>query len=256
MVAIRQKGIRPLHVVSLKMLKNSLSYARIDGDSLLIGSMTTISDLSEFLRGAKEYEVLFEGIHSIGSYQIRNIATIGGNLCNASPAADSAPPLMVLGASLKVRGAQEERIIPIKEFFLGPGKTALNRGDVLEEIKVTLPPPHSGGAFVKLGRREGEDIAVASVAAYVELDGTRIKNARVALGSVAPFPMRAIKTESLLRGELSDSLLEKVAMTSSKECQPIDDTRATASYRRRAIGALARLAITKAVQRAGGPSHS
>jgi CO/xanthine dehydrogenase FAD-binding subunit len=251
-VAIKQKGLRPSHVVSLKLLRDSLTYLRHDDRSLRIGSMTTISSLIELLSSTRGFEGLLDGLRTIGSYQIRNTATIGGNICNASPAADSVPPLLVLGASLRIRGKEEERLVAIEEFFIGPGKTTLRRGDILEEIIIPSPPTHSGGAFVKLGRREGEDIAIASAAAYVELDGDSVSKARVALGSVAPFPIRAPRAEKLLLGRISDSKLTVVADRSSSECQPISDVRASEAYRRDAVRILTRSAIGLALQRAKG----
>lgn len=215
--------------------------------------MTSISFLNESLSTMPEFEVLLEGTNTIGSYQIRNAATIGGNLCNASPAADSAPPLLVLAASLRARGIDGERSIPIEQFFVGPGKTILKKGEILREVAIPSPPAHSGGAFVKLGRREGEDIAVASAAAYVELakDGT-VRIARIAMGSVAPIPMRAREAEGLLLGEISDSKLENATDSASRECQPITDVRSSAAYRRSAAKFLTKSVIVKALHRATG----
>lgn len=255
-VAIKQKGLRPSHVVSLRMLRGSLGNVRRDGHSLRIGSMTTISLLNESLSSERGFEALLDGISTIGSYQIRNTGTIGGNLCNASPAADSAPPLLVLGASLRAKGTEGERMIPIEQFFVGPGKTVLRRGEILEEIVVPFPPNNSGGAFVKLGRREGEDVAIASAAAYVELKGDDIETARIALGSVAPIPIRARKAEGLLLGRISDSKLARVAECASGECQPISDVRASEAYRRTAASVLTRSAIERALQRAQRGSES
>jgi CO/xanthine dehydrogenase FAD-binding subunit len=249
-VAIRQKGFRPSHVVSLKKLRASLSYVREDEHGLRIGAMTTISSLCESLANEQGLEVLLEGISTIGSYQIRNTATIGGNLCNASPAADSAPPLLALGASFKAVGVRGERVVPAERFFLGPGRTALERGEILQEISIPFPPDHSGGAFIKLGRREGEDVAIASAAAYVELPGDEIKAARIALGSVAPIPLRALEAEGLLLGKMTDSKLAEVADSAARECQPIDDVRASGAYRRRAVRALTRSAVEMALRRA------
>ncbi len=255
-VAIKLKGFRPSHVVSLKLLRNALTYVRLDGGFLRIGSMTTISHLNESLTAIGGFDVLLDGTSTIGGYQIRNAATLGGNLCNASPAADSAPPLLVLKASLRVRGSAGERAIPIERFFVGPGKTVLQRGEILQEVVVPRPASKSGGAFVKLGRREGEDIAVASAAAYLEFGAGEVVNARIALGSVAPVPMRAPRAEDLLRGKLSDSKIEAAAEAASKECQPISDIRAGSTYRRDAVRVLTRSAIEKALQRSAGGASS
>jgi CO/xanthine dehydrogenase FAD-binding subunit len=255
-VAIKQKGLRPSHVVSLALLRDSLAYVKQDDRRLRMGSMTTIATLIDLLSPTRGFEVLLDGLRTIGSYQIRNAATIGGNLCNASPAADSVPPLLVLGASLRIRGTEGERLIAIEEFFVGPGKTALLRGDILEEIIILAPPPHSGGAFVKLGRREGEDIAIASAAVYLELKGDIVEKARIALGSVAPTPIRARMAEKLLLGKFSESKAILVADCGSGECQPINDVRASEAFRRTATKVLIRSAIERALQRATGGTDS
>ena len=136
-------------------------------------------------------------------------------------------------------------------FFKGPGKTALMKGDVLTGVAVPVMPRHSGAAFVKLGRRIGEDISIASVAAFVTMDSNVIEDARIALGSVASTPIRARRTEELLKGKaLSDELLGEAGRTAMSECNPITDVRAGGSYRKKMVGVLTRTALKEAVRRA------
>lgn len=253
LVAAKLKGLKPQHVVSLKKLRRTLGRVREKDGSILIGASSTFDTLEKSELVQKRLPVLLDAARLVGSQQIRNAATIGGNLCNGSPAADSAPPLLVLAATLKVRGAGGEKRIPIEEFFKGPGKTALKKGDILTEIAIPRLGPGSGAAFVKMGRRVSEDIAVVSAAAFIVLDGKVAKNVRIALGSVAPTPMRARKTEEFLRGRtLSDGLVREAGDVAMSECSPIDDVRASAGYRRKMVGVLSRSAIKEAIRRASG----
>jgi carbon-monoxide dehydrogenase medium subunit len=249
-VAMKQKGLKPYNIVSLKKLKDELCYIRQEDGKILIGAMTTFDLLEKSSIIRKYFKVLHEAIGKMAAYQIRNMATIGGNLCNASPAADSAPPLLVLNAKLRVIGPEGDREIPIERFFLGPGKTALQKGEILKEIEIPVMPPNSGAAFIKLGRRRSEDISIASASAFIQLEDESIKDVRIALGSVAPTPIRAYEAERILRGkETSERLFEEAGERAMKECNPITDVRASAEYRRAMVKVLTKNALKTAVNR-------
>jgi CO/xanthine dehydrogenase FAD-binding subunit len=250
--AVRLKGFRPKHVVSLVNLRKELSYVTFKGGAVRIGALTKIRDAqrSEHLR--KNATCLHEALSQIGSVQIRNMATIGGNLCNASPAADSAPPLLVLDASVEIVRRGGRRTIPLKDFFLGPGKTVLRKGELLKEIAFR-PEAGTVSSFQKLGRTRGEDISVAAAAVLLKTDGSRISHARIALGSVAPIPIRAYKSEKELLGKAaSEAVLDSAAAKAAEEAEPITDVRATGDYRRSAVKALVRQGLARALERARG----
>jgi carbon-monoxide dehydrogenase medium subunit len=251
LVAAKVRGLKPKYVVSLRKLKATMGTIREDKGGIVIGASCTFDTLEESELIQEKIPALHEAVRLVGSRQIRSKATIGGNLCNASPAADSAPPLLVLETKLKVHGADGEREIPIEQFFRGPGKTSLKRGDILTELIVPLLGPNSGTAFAKLGRIDDEDISVVSAAAYVSVGANGITDARIALGSVAPTPMRAHKTEELLRGRKpSDELMREAGRIAMSECSPITDVRAGASYRRRIVAVLVESTIREALRRA------
>jgi len=246
---IRLGKFRPDTIISLKKLKPELSYIKREGDVIKIGALTSLRDIekSELIKNAAP--VLHEAVSQIASVQVRNMATIGGNLCNASPAADTAPPLLVLDAEVAAFSSSGERIIPIKEFFLGPGKTVLRKGEILREIR--LKPEEGGAMFLKIGRRRGEDIAVASAASLLKIENSTIVKARVALGSVAPTPIRAYEAEKLLKGEMPrEELFEKAATKAAEESSPITDVRASAEYRKKIVKVLVRRSLKGALERA------
>jgi len=249
--AARLKGFRPANVVSLRNLGKELSYVTIKDGLVRIGALTKIIDAQRSELVCTRAPCLHEALSQIGSVQIRNRATIGGNLCNASPAADSAPPLLVLNASVETIRQGTGRTIPLKDFFLGPGKTALEKAEVLKEV--AFRPQEGGSSFEKLGRTNGEDISVASAAVLLKISGSKISEGRIALGSVAPMPMRALQAEKMLSGkEPSAALLDSVASMASDEAVPVTDVRATAEYRKSAVKALVRSAFGRALERARG----
>lgn len=249
LVKMKQRLTEPRCVINIKSI-NELNFIREEADELHIGAVTKLRTIEKSDIVKERFPVLYEGVRAIGSVQIRNMATIGGNLCNASPAADSAPPLLVLNAKLRVIGPEGDREIPIERFFLGPGKTALQKGEILKEIEIPVMPPNSGAAFIKLGRRRSEDISIASASAFIQLEDESIKDVRIALGSVAPTPIRAYEAERILRGkETSERLFEEAGERAMKECNPITDVRASAEYRRAMVKVLTKNALKTAVNR-------
>ena len=184
----------------------------------------------------------------MASPQVRNRGTIAGNICNAVPSADSAPPLLTLGAKLKLISQRGERIIKIEDFFTGPSQTALNNDEILQEIHIPHPPPNSQGVYLKLNPRRAMDLAIVGVAAVVTAQDGVCQDIRLALGAVAPTPTRARKAEATLRGKkLDDNIIEKAAQTAAGEARPIDDHRASAEYRRDMVEVLVKRAIKQAI---------
>jgi len=222
--------------------------------TLAFGSAVTVAQIAASPYIQRDFTALAIGAGSIGSVQIRNMATVGGNLCNAAPSADTAPPLLVLGARVIIASTRGERAVHLEQFFLEPGRTILQPGELLKEIIVPKPRAASGSFYIYHTPRTRIGIAVASVAASVTLDAAdAITDARVALGAVAPVPLRATQAESLLLGRtLTDALLRDVGATAARESQPIDDVRASAEYRRYLVNVLTQRALRGACARAKG----
>jgi carbon-monoxide dehydrogenase medium subunit len=230
-----------------------LSYIRKAGNAWSIGATTTMAELedSAAIRGLAG-GILAKAAAACGSVQMRNMATLGGNLANASPAADTAPPLLALEASVVLEGARR-RTLPLAEFFSAPGRTALGK-ELLVEI--VAPTPARGGrwgwSFLKFGRTES-DISVVSVAAGLQLDGRgACKTARIAMGAVAPTPLRMAGAEAILTGaQLTAERMAQACERVARDVSPIDDVRAPAEYRREVARVLAGRALRECAQQAG-----
>ena len=224
------------------------------GKGLRIGAATPFRRLETSPAVSKRFPVLSEAIRMIGSLQLRNTATIGGNLCNASPAADSAPPLVVAGATATfVDGGHGTQTVPVEQFFAGPGLSILGTEGILLRIDVPEPEGMTGERFERFTPRSAMDIAIASAASRVTLDPSSgdIQRVAIALGAVAPTPVRAPRSEEALIGhEPTPELLAKAGTMAKDECNPISDIRGSASYRRELIGVLVRRALERAVERA------
>lgn len=246
-----QAGLKsPKHLVDLSGL--GLSYVRKEHGMIAIGAMATFAEILES-KVTRELDCLVQSAAEIGCVQTRNVATIGGNICSAVPSADSAPPLLALDARVKIAGRNNKRIVPLNEFFTGPKKNALKPTEIMMEIEVATLPPRTGTSFMKIGRRQAMTLAVVSAAALISLDktGRMIENVRIALGAVAPIPLRAVKAESMLKGcEASEDLIERAAATAAEEAAPISDLRATQAYRRQVSRVLVQRALMQAWQKA------
>lgn len=228
-----------------------LDYIEDDGKCLRIGALTTLETLLESDMFVGPYVVIAEAASQFGHRNARNLATIGGNLCSSVPSSDMALPLIVLDASVRIAGPGGERVVPICAFFVSVRKNVIKEDELLVEVQVPAQPPRTGTAFSKIGRTS-VDIAIVNASVRLSLgeDGT-CDDARIALGSVAPTPMRAVEAEGLLRGkEINDELIEKAAMTAADEIKPISDVRSSAEYRREASRILVGRCIRKALERA------
>ena len=230
-----------------------LNGIRDAGDSIVIGAVTKLQSIvdNELLR--KYAPVLPEAVNEMASWQIRNIATIGGNLGNASPAADTAPPLYVLDAKIVIKGLGTERVMPVREFFVGPKKNALRKGELIQAIIVPkIAGEGVGMSYVKIGRRQAFTLSIVSVATLVKVEGNEIVDARVALNAVAPTPVRAPHVEEALKGSKATAeAVMKAAEEVLKDISPISDVRASKEYRRLLSVALTRESLLTSLRRAG-----
>lgn len=247
---MKERTVRPEYVIDISRITD-LNYIRFNGDrSLRIGAMTTVRSIEQSTQLQPRYGLLCQAASQLASSSIRNVATVVGNLCNAAPSADMAPALIVSSATVKLVSSAGERIIPLEDFFTGPGATVLKTDELVAEIQVPAPQPNSGGVYIKYSARGGEDLALVGVAAMVTLntaDGS-CADAKIALGAVSPTPVRAHKAEEMLKGKrIVEELAVKAAQTMSVESCPIDDVRCAADYRRQMLLVYGRDAILQAM---------
>ena len=253
LIRSRQGVWRPDFVVNIQHVPglDALSYNPDDG--LAIGAMVTVQALERDPTVRAHYPALATGATSFAGVQVRNLATVGGNVCNASPAGDTLPALLALQAECRIAGPQGERQVPLDQFFTGPGRTVLGHGEILTEFRLPPPSPNSGSLYIKHSPRGAMDIASVGVASAVSLqDGSRvIQEARIALGAVAPTPFRAYSAEEMLRGqEITPALIQAVAQEAESLARPIDDVRNSAAYRKAIAGALTRRTLENAIEMA------
>lgn len=234
-VQMRAGDCRPGILVDIKQIPD-LQHITFDPQvGLKLGPALNMNRIAAYPEVREQYPILVESIQTVASYQLRNRATVGGNICNASPAADTAPALLVLEAKLKASSSMGEREIPIAEFFNGPGSTVLTQDEILTSIELPLPPPGYKGCYEKLGRNAAGDLAIVGVAVLGFPDpsteaGYRF---RIGLASVAPTPIRAREAETILsRVPLSEQIMVAAAEAAKKAAAPIDDLRGSALYQK------------------------
>jgi len=242
---------KPSHIIDISGLRE-LDYIRDSGEALYIGALTTIQEILDSPIVAIKVPLLSMAAREFAYWQVRNVATIGGNLCNASPAADMAPPLLVYDAVLRAVSLRGERFIPISEFFLGPRQTALSPGELLTEVIVPYKGLEKAGlAYAKVRRRLGHDMSIVASAVAVKLEDGVISDVRIALNSVAPTPVRAYTVESAMRGEKPTyDLIERASELVAKDVAPITDVRAPAEYRLYMSRLVVRELLLEAVKKA------
>ncbi len=246
---LRDAACRPNNLVDLNRVAE-LSYIREDSGFICIGATATHAQVAASPITAKA-PALVDAVSWIGSPQVRNRATIAGNLCNASPAADSAPPLLVHEAEVTIRSLSETKTIPLDELFTGPKLNCLEPDELVTEIRFRAPPRGSASSFKRIGRRKAFTLSVVSAATYVEMKGGKVKTARLAFGSVAETPIRTPEAEEMLQGKaLTSKLLDSAAESVKASVAPITDIRGTAEYRRDMCGVLMRRTLAEAAERA------
>jgi carbon-monoxide dehydrogenase medium subunit len=249
-----QAGVfTPDFVVDIRRIPELQVLEYDEARGLTLGAAVTLRavETSSVIRA--RYPHLASSAAEIGSVQVRNLGTVGGNVCNAAPSADTIPALLTLEATARVAGPRGERTVPLGRFFTGPRQTVLQPDELLVSLQVPAPADRTGGAYLKLKTRPALDIAIVGVAATVKLepgDGV-VQWARIALGAVAPTALRVPEAEALLAGQaLEPELLEKVGRAAAAACRPISDLRASAEYRREMVAVLARRAVQQAVAKA------
>lgn len=232
----------PECLVNIKRIPD-LNAIRENGAGLAIGPLTTIHELEENALVKERLPLLWQAAHQFASLQIRNTATIGGNICRASPSGDTLTPLLVLEAQAHEAFSGGAKNEALAAFFKGPGQTSLGANGLLTGIEVPYPPSGSSAAYLKHAVRGPMDIAMVGVAVMMRADAgkTKIDDVRIALGAVAPTPIRSPKTEALLEGKtLTRDLLNEAGTMAGSESRPIDDQRSSGEYRRWIVEALTR----------------
>jgi carbon-monoxide dehydrogenase medium subunit len=253
MVDIKFKE-EPGSLVNIKKIPG-LSGIKENGGSLRIGALTTIRELETSAILREKLPVLWEAAHQFASLQVRNTATIGGNIGRASPSGETLAPLLVLDATAKVAFADGEKTEPFSAFFQGPGKTTMGAKGLLTEIEVPYPAAGTKSVYLKHAVRGAMDIAMVGVAVMITPDAGKnnIQDVRIGLGAVAPTPIRATKTEALLRGKpLGPVLLKEAAILAASEASPINDQRSSAENRRWIVEALTRRGLEQTWKAATG----
>jgi len=248
-VKMKDRVIEPKYIIDLSNLKE-LRFISKENGVIRVGALTTLREIETSPLIQDHVCVLSDAVGKMASWQIRNLGTIGGNLCNASPAADTAPPLLILEAKLKLNSPEGERIVPVEQFFTGPGETILKNNELLTEIQIPIIPDNSGAAFLKLGRRAAHTLSIVSVATLAIVEDNVFKDVRIALGSVAPTPIRARKTENKFRGlPATEDVIEENCGCVMEDINPISDVRASAEYRKEMSIVLTKRALFEALSR-------
>jgi aerobic carbon-monoxide dehydrogenase medium subunit len=277
----KQKKISPEVLISLQGIPG-LDQIVYTG-SLRMGPLVTHRAIEKSEPIRKEFHALSDAADVLGSIQIRNVATIGGNICTAAPSADTATPLLVLGAQVTLGSLKGQRTVPIEQFFKAPGETVLEEGEIVTEITLPRPLPNTASAYWKHQRRRALDLPILGVSVLLSLDKATIscsdllctaspistilhqaeadelvcKEVRIGLGVAGPTPFRAMNGESLMRGaKLSDELLERVARAVTDEAKPRDSIRGEAWYRRDLIGVLVKRMAMKCIERIVMPDET
>ena len=244
MVDLRSGRNQPQAVINLWQLTELAYIERVQGH-VAIGGRTTVTQLLKSDLIQETGQALHQAADKFAGPLIRNRATVGGNLVDASPAADLAPPLLALGAEVQLQSKDDSRTIPLDQFFLGPRHTVRHASEILTEIRYPIPSANTSTSFLKLGQRLEDAISVVSVATALEKEGDTCKTVRIALGAVAPTPRRAKNAEAILSGQpLNEALIQQAAhVAAEKDASPIDDVRGSAEYRRWMVAVMVRRAL-------------
>ena len=248
---MRMRQILPEQVVSLQNVPG-LDHVQANGQGLQFGAMATLRQIEHSQPVREKWPLLSEAISRIVSVQTKAMGTAVGNLCVGTPASDVAPALCAMAARLRITGVGGEREIPIEEFFVEVGKTALKPHEIVTSVLVPNIPTGSGTAFLKLSKT-ADDIAKVNAAVLVTLSGGKCLDAKIALGSVAPTPLRAMKAEKVLQGQrVNEETIAAAAAAAAEAACPISDIRSTAQYRKEMVRVLVKDALEKAAARARG----
>ncbi|MTW16006.1 xanthine dehydrogenase family protein subunit M [Rhodoplanes serenus] len=250
LVEIKESLRRPAVVINIKKVPDLGGLACDEAHGLRIGALVTVRAIETSAAVSRLYPAIAEAVREIGSIQIRNRATLVGNVCRASPSADTLPPLIAAGTVAAISGPGGARSVPLGEFFTGPGRTVLTAGEIVTAIALPPPAAQAGASYIKHGRRRAMELATVGVAVSLRRDGDVCRDVRIVLGAVAPTPIRATAAEMLLEGRAPDpARLEEAGCAAQDQSRPIDNVRASAAYRRAMVGVLTRRAIAAAWER-------
>ena len=252
-IQMRRGKLKPRHLVSLHRIPG-LDRISVNG-AVTLGGLVTHRAVECHPDFQGRLRALVEGAQVIGGHQVRNVATVGGNLANASPAADVVPVLLALDATVTCVSPEGARTLSLDAFLVGPGKTARRPGELLTTVRFAALPEHTATAFLKAGRRKAMEISIACVAARVTLDDARERclEARIALGAVAPTTWRARSAERALEGRPpTEDVLREAGRLAAAECLPIGDVRASARYRVHLVETMVRRALARCLERIRG----
>lgn len=242
---------RAAKVVDVKNVPELQGHTFDPDAGLDLGALTTHREIELWDVIKERYPAMFEGCSRVGSVQIRTRGTLGGNICNGAPSADSIGPMLVHNACVEVVGPDGKREIPLKDFYLGLKKLDMGPGELLTRIRIPAPPAHSGSHYIKYTRRKAMDLALLGVSAYVELEGEVLRTVRLALTTAAPVPVRAEKTEALLTGKtVTARLLAQAGKAVLEESHPRSSWRSSAEFRLTLLEELTVQALEKAIERA------
>jgi carbon-monoxide dehydrogenase medium subunit len=256
LVRWRQGVWKPPSVLSIQGIPglDGVSYNPTSG--LILGALVTIRQIELHPLVRAHYPALSQAASTFAGVQIRHLATVGGNICNASPAGDTLPALLAYEAECRLNGPEGERRVPLESFLLGPGRTVLRPAELLTELHLPPLPPHSSALYIKHSPRSSMDISAVGVASVITLEAgnSACRDVRIAMGAVGPTVLRARSAEALLHGQRPDAaLIQQAAREAMQEARPIDDIRGTARNRRAIVEALVERTLRSAIQMAQGP---
>ena len=249
-VQMKKRVARPEVLIFIKDI-SGLSHIHQNQDgSVGIGALATIESIADCALLKQSFPVIAYAAGTLATPAIRRQATIGGNICNGSPAADMVPALIVMGAEISIQGPEGEKTFLLEDFFKGPGQVQLTPGEIVTQIKINAPRPNSGAAYIKGTRSHGVDCSLVGVAAWIQMDGDVAADAKIALGAVAPTPIRARSAEKALIGQkITADTLEIAAIAASNEASPISDVRCTGEYRRNLTITFTKRVIRQAIEK-------
>jgi CO/xanthine dehydrogenase FAD-binding subunit len=251
LVSMKKREVLPEHLISLKGL-TELKGIHHEKEGMKIGASVTLDEIEHSKIIQDKFCALWDAVQVMASPQIRSLGTIGGNLCSAAPSADTAPPLIVLDASVEIMSSQGKRKVLVEKFFKGPEESVLKPGEILTQILIPDPLEKSGGAYCKLMRRAAMDLAQVGVAVFLSFDSEKriCRGAKIALGAVGPTPIRALKAEQiLLNKEINERVGKQAGKVAAQEANPRSSIRASKEYRREMIEVLTKRAVMAAYNR-------
>ena len=250
MVQMKEHVRQPAHVINIKKIPGMDDFAFDPQGGLLLGALVTTRQVETSPVTLRHYASLARAATDFASIQVRHRATVVGNVCRASPSADTLPPLIADGAVLRIHGPAGQRRCAVEDFCTAPGRTVLAPDEIVTHIEIPAPPPRTGKVYIKHGRRAQMELATVGVAVRVSLDGHgAVEDLAIVLAAVAPTPLRAAKAEAVLRGRRPTAeRLAEAALAASGEARPIGDVRGSAAYRREMVRVLTRRALEQALQ--------